>query len=56
MHFYVSILSERLKKNKFSSFLRGTLIGLISNLKAIYTGEFFFKNICFRKISALKWF
>lgn len=37
--FYVSILSERLKKNKFS-FLRGTLVGLISNLKAIYTGEF----------------
>ena len=37
--FYVSILSESLKKNKFS-FLRGILIGLISNLKAVYTGEF----------------
>lgn len=37
--FYVSILSERLKENKLS-FLRGMLIGLISNFKAIYTGEF----------------
>ena len=37
--FYVSILSERLKENKLS-FLRGILIGLISNLKAVYTGEF----------------
>ena len=37
--FYVSILSERLKENKLS-FLRGILIGLISNLKVVYTGEF----------------
>lgn len=37
--FYVSILSERFKKNKFS-FMRGILIGLVSNLKAIYSGEF----------------
>ena len=37
--FYVSILSERLKKSKLS-FMRGILIGLVSNLKAICSGEF----------------
>ena len=37
--FYVSILSERYKKNRFALF-KGALIGLISNLHALKTGEF----------------
>jgi hypothetical protein len=37
--FYVSILSEKYKGNRFA-FLRGFIIGLISNIKATKNKEF----------------
>lgn len=37
--FYVSILSEKYKKSSFS-FLKGSFIGLISNVKALFSKEY----------------
>lgn len=53
--FYVSILSERYKENKFS-FLKGLLIGGLSNLSAIKTKEYSSKIYVFTKKSLNKSF
>ncbi|MDO5617090.1 MAG: methyltransferase type 11, partial [Cruoricaptor ignavus] len=37
--FYISILSEKYKKNPFF-WLKGSIVGAISNFKASKTGEF----------------
>lgn len=46
---YISYLSEKYRKSKFS-LIKGVFWGIISNLKAIKTGEFSSKVYFFRKI------
>lgn len=51
--FYVSILSEKIKKTR-PGVVRGAVVGLVSNLFAFFTGQYSSKMYVFEKITELE--
>ncbi|GCD78295.1 methyltransferase [Thermaurantimonas aggregans] len=51
--FYVSILSEKNKKTKLG-IIRGALFGLLSNILALFTGQYSSKMYIFEKITEIE--